>query len=93
MVGRNWRIPYLFAVYVALGLTNGYCEFDIYVDINGFKTKWGSVHLSESCSLWFSSGPLCEWEKLNLSKESHLKVTVKMVKRYNHRKSMILWLS
>ena len=94
MVGRNWRFPYLFAICLALRPTNGHCGFDIYVDVNGFKIECDSVHLekSESCSLWFSSGPLCgplcEWEKLNLSKQSHLKVTVKMVKHNYHRESM-----
>ncbi|XP_050263117.1 disease resistance protein RUN1-like [Quercus robur] len=89
MVDRNWRFPYLFAVCLALGPANGYCEFDIYIDVNGFKIDCDRVCLekSESCSLWFSSGPFCEWEKLNLSKQSHLKVTVKMVNHYYHGES------
>ncbi|XP_050260080.1 TMV resistance protein N-like [Quercus robur] len=90
MVGRNWRFPYLFAICLALGPTNEYGGFGIYVDVNGFKIECDSFHLkkSESCSLWFSSGPLCEWEKLNLSKQSHLKVTIKMVKHNYHGESM-----
>ena len=90
MVGRNWRFPYLLAVCLALGPTNGYCEFGIYIDVNGFEIECDSLHLekSESCRLWFSSGPFCEWEKLNLSKQSHLKVTVKMVELYYYRESI-----
>nr|POE81866.1 hypothetical protein CFP56_08192 [Quercus suber] len=90
MVDQNRRFPYIFAVSFALGPTNGYCEFGIYVDVNGFKIECGSVHLekSESCSLWFFAGPLCEWKKLNLSKQSHLKVIVKMENYYDHEESM-----
>ena len=97
MVSRNWRFPYPFAVYVALGPANGSCDYVVDVDINGcLEIHYADVFLekSESCRLWFFSRPLCEWENelryLNLSKQSHFKVTyrIKMENCYYHKEPM-----
>ena len=97
MVGWNWRFPYPFAVCVALGPTNGSCDYVVDIDINGcLEIRYASVFLekSESSRLWFFFGPLCEWENelsyLNLSKQSHFKVThrIKMENCYYHRELM-----
>nr|POE78844.1 hypothetical protein CFP56_71822 [Quercus suber] len=76
MVGQNWRFPYPFAVCVALGPTNRYCDCLVEADDNGFQIHNDSVFLekNESCRLWFSSGLLCKQEnELNLSRQSHFK--------------------
>ncbi|KAK9987696.1 hypothetical protein SO802_027935 [Lithocarpus litseifolius] len=90
MVGQNWRFPYHFGVCFALGPTNRDCNFDIYIDVNGFEISCRSFFIEKikSCSLRFSSIRLHEWKKLNLSKQSHLKVTIKMAKHSYHKESM-----
>ena len=90
LVGRNWRFPYPFAICVPLGPTNRFGDYLVHVDVNGFGIFYNRVFLekSESCHLCFSSAPLYEWEKeLNLSKQSHFKVTCS-INCWNHREPM-----